>query len=1579
MVKVKQSMALAALSMAVCVPASSEAQNYKRTPDLPQTHQSVSKARQWEETFGRSKDSDPNFMPIERTDFNAGPQYSTRMKLKGAKDLGKKSRSFIQQAERTRAAEYLGNIYGVVNSSSPAGGQSRTYWGKLDFASMSVSPIFSDSGFTNSSDPDHQAGAVRDGILYIPEGIQSSVRDFDVVWKRYDLNTGERLPNLNFNGDAQMWVQAMCYDPISDCFFGMTGNDDNSSEIVANRIVKIDPKNNFKWELISDMPNGTGLTFSGFYYNPSDKEIYAFREDGQVFLVDRTSGRFFEAFQVYCNDPEDDAIVLSPFNDRGTTNIVFSPRDNALFLIAQDIYHNGEVYLFNIDLESDGECTRIAEISNKAMLVSLYCPDSFAAPEAAGLPVIENFGLVKDALKGSVEFAAPTTLYNDLKLNKDVATIATIDGKEVFNKTLKPGEKASFNFEVSEGVHTLDIHCDINANLPGPSYIYKFYAGNDTPKAPTGVAINGNTITWNAPGAAGANNGYVDTDALEYDVYFDNRKVNTEPVKTTSYTFTPPSSLELTTIQVKASANGKTSDFSESLLSIIGKALSLPYYATPTTAQAMLYTVVDGNNDGNTFDYDTQDNCFVLTLENYEGSNDWLVLPMMNFNDASKMYNFSTTFMNQTPYYGTETIEVWLGKDPEHMDIKLAEYPFIDNKDVEYPISVNFNVPEAGDYYIALRAHTPNTCSGAIFFSLSVTQTESTTKVPARIEDIVMTAGEKGAKEAVFNLTVPTKATDGSALDPSKKVTVIARNAADPDYLFADVAALPGEKVTLKCPGNKGFNTYLVTVENNEGENAAAILRGYIGLDTPKSPQNVKTVTADDNMTMTISWDPVTEGVNGGFIDPETLCYQVWNNPQGVTWNRVGDRLKETMVLFDPNYPTLSRWILAVLAENADGDFLKENRLKSVSDQLGKPVELPLIETFEATGVKYPWNYNRNTDETEMSSFATRTMADINSLGIGKMTCEGGSARVLSSLVYGQKIEGHLLMPKFCTKDMKSPVFNMNIWNYEFAPKFEIYARCAGSEELELLDTCTPDPEKYMTWNEYLLPLPEKYQDKQWVQFQIHFYLPAGGSSYGIIDKIQVYENIDHDYLISSITPEADHTYVGESTEFVVSATNGGLEDGTAEVKVSVYGDGEYLGINETYTIPRFRSFRTSNRRIPFTATAEMLKYDKITVRATIYGEGDEVGVNDSKEIVWNVLDTTNPKVTDLAGAYDDDHSKVTLTWSEPNLKYGNVDDFDFVPAWELTDRIGQWKNYDEDEFPTFAITGLEMWPHAGEKRAWQVMNAEELGVLQSNRLWPHSGKQCLVAFAGWDPANDTKSVQVADWLISPEVVGGTEVKFFVNHISTDYRETIHVMYSTTDDKPESFTKLCNISKQGTESWEEASFTLPEDAKYFALKYVGWDTLGILVDDIEFTPVNLTDWNIEGYDVYRKRDGENEFTFVGTTKDLNFTDTEVGDANVNYYIVTRASINGVKVNSAKSNQIRLFALSAEQIETASGISAAQGAIIFSGLSGKNAGVYTADGKLVKSAAIDSEYFTLPTEAGIYLVKVGDVIAKVLVK
>lgn len=72
--------------------------------------------------------------------------------------------------------------------------------------------------------------------------------------------------------------------------------------------------------------------------------------------------------------------------------------------------------------------------------------------------------------------------------------------------------------------------------------------------------------------------------------------------------------------------------------------------------------------------------------------------------------------------------------------------------------------------------------------------------------------------------------------------------------------------------GADGAYTFSITVSNDKGASPAVEIERYIGADTPKAPV-VKAVNAAG--TVTVSWEAVTEGVHGGFLDPDKVTYTV--------------------------------------------------------------------------------------------------------------------------------------------------------------------------------------------------------------------------------------------------------------------------------------------------------------------------------------------------------------------------------------------------------------------------------------------------------------------------------------------------------------------------------------------------------------------------------------------------------------------------------------------------------------------------------------------------------------------------------
>lgn len=1484
----------------------------------------------------------------------------------------------------TPSHNILGNIYGVCNAfdgmTSDIESYADAFWGKIDFSDLSAKAIYLGLDFCNYLDQEHQTGAVRDGILYIPEGRRSNVRDFDLVWKRIDINSGKVLTPIECPPDITYWLQTMCYDPVTDAFYGMTGKDDGQNT-TYNRIVKITltPEETLKAEVLTDLPSSPGAILCGFFYNCADEEIYSLRDNGTIVNVDRNTGRATLSAELFCDDYEEENVIFSTFEERGTSYITYSPKDDTLIMVARDNYSNGNpVKVYTID-PNDGQVTLLGKMAGGAMMTTLCCTDRYAQPDAPAEVVVNNISFSGAALSGSVTILAPATLYDASPLKKDVTVSISIDGKMIASSQCAPGAEVTFPINTTEGLHSLEALAYIKESNPGPASTLKFYAGYDNPDSPSALAIDGNTLTWTAPSAVGQHGGYVDTSRITYDVYFNQLKQNTSPLTSTSFSFTPPSSQALTSITVTASTQGKTSLPSAPLNAVIGNALSLPYSFDGSAEEASLFTTF-GKNDFDTpfvFSQDTGE--FTNSYENYEGSDAWLVLPLISFPSAGSMYELTADFRNFTPFYGSENIFIHIGRKADAASLSRQIFRYEEmavGDDVKsLPIKVRFNIEEAGDYYIAFHTLTPESGSGSRLKGLRVKRLNDTTEAPAAPSDLSMKASAKGELMAEFDMTLPLTSLSGKRLSASDRITVSAATLQPGISLNASATGLPGEKITLRCPAVNGFNHYSISLANSAGEGCGIYQRGYVGIDIPCPVTGLKATTSADNMTMRLDWNEVTEGINGGYIDPENMRYQVWYNPSGVTWQRVGDGIKELSAIFNPGYDQMYRWRLTVMPENSAG-FKKTYTVNYVEDFLGRPYTLPVVEPFGMAGVAYPWNYNTNTAATE-NSYARQILNDeVPLLKIGDARFDDGSGRLVATYFPGEGKAAEVMVPKFSTAGMSAPAFSMKIWNYPLMPSIKVMARKYGQEQPVEIASYSFDRNNPQSWREIILPLPQEYVGEQWVQLRLRFDFMPAENSYALIDGIDIYEAVDHDFKLQSLTSEAV-SHVGESASFDITTINAGQTDGAAIVKVEVKGDDRHILHTTQYSINRLRSLRQHLAKVDLEAKAEYLNYKTITVVATVMHENDAIAANDSRSIEWDIIPPVNPVVTDLKGEITE--KGASLSWSEPDYGYGSFDDFEYLKPFDHGDVLGQWGNYDADGYFPFGIDGLtDRWPDFDKPRAWQVVSASALGVETDPRLKAHSGDKYLCAMSGWDESNPEAQVQVADWLISPEVIGGTEVKFWLNNISTLYQETLHVMVSSTDNRPESFKKLRNISKKGDESWEQTAFLLPPDTKYFALVYVGWNNLGIVIDDIEFSPVKEEKWTIDSYDIYRSPIDSDSFTKIANVAAPSFIDAEF-DGESKYYILTNATLFNEKSVGPKSNIVTLSVSGVDEVTSIGGVEALRGCIVISGHNGEYASISTADGKTILRSRLDSDRVSIPLHPGIYIVGINGISAKVMVR
>ena len=149
------------------------------------------------------------------------------------------------------------------------------------------------------------------------------------------------------------------------------------------------------------------------------------------------------------------------------------------------------------------------------------------------------------------------------------------------------------------------------------------------------------------------------------------------------------------------------------------------------------------------------------------------------------------------------------------------------------------------------------------------------------------------------------------------------------------------------------------------------------------------------------------------------------------------------------------------------------------------------------------------------------------------------------------------------------------------------------------------------------------------------------------------------------------------------------------------------------------------------------------------------------------------------------------------------------------------------------------------------------------------------------------------NWLFSPELSGEQQtISFWVkNENDTDqkinYPETFDVLYSTTDSKQASFTKIGETHTTSKGEWEEVSVELPAGSKYFAINHntVAANSFVFMIDDITYTYGPGT---VILYRIYR--DG----SLVGTvpSDQTTFVD-KTADSNTKYvYGVTAVYFDG---------------------------------------------------------------------------------------
>lgn len=1407
-----------------------------------------------------------------------------------------------------------------------------------------------------STDPEFKLGwyeLTTDGrqeIVWATEGIESIgiIRDGEYYgffavelwgsiisnWTVYSLEDGSVIRKGDFaTQDHSQMILSAVYDEWEDATYVYTYNADMTGAMIQRIDMETMEFTPIKSD--EDVFNNRVVTWA---YNPKDQNIYGINLSGQFVQFDKETGEF-----IYIGMT---GLIPGSYSQ----SMVYSPLDHKFVWAA--ILPDQTSCIFTIDPETGAaQSTYRFDYANQYTV--LYTPDQLCADNAPGLASFKSITFDGPSQNGKGVVTLPSVDYIGNPLSGEVF-VTISDGRSILYSELsgEAGSDIEFDLTLSDGLHNLSAmpYIKIDGNKVEGHPIYKeVYIGYDTPVAPKNVILTETTVSWDAVGSVGANGGYVDVNDVTYNVYINGVKQNESPVTATTLEITiPDATLDHYTAEVEAIAAGKVSERGVSATELFGHAFSLPYYAAPTAEDYSLFTVTSNGYGFWVFNEEDEEPLYHVCNAEY-AADDWIFLPLIKFDDASHLYEISYDARCRLAEYGN-VIQLALSKTTNPEDAVIFHTESFSNK--EYvTFRKMFDIPEPGEYHLAIRCASYTDGFYMYLKDINVKATNNVPDCPAMCDYLTAKAAKEGELKATVTFTMPRKTIAGGSLfTQGGDITATITSEAE----TKTVTGAPGSRHSIEIATVQGQNVIYAVASNASGDGEQTHTMVYTGEDIP-TYTDLSIDASEDNYSAILKWHAPTKGVNDGYLNPDNLVYKIYNNhPLSGEWIEVGEvKGKTTYTYTLPEGANQQQLQLGITVSNEYGGG---KELTYATIVVGPPHELPMVENFNGY-VNYEPITQQPLSEEYTGSWTFFNPAEIDAAAAN----ESGYALVGFPGVLTQSL-GRIALPKFSTVGSEKAELKMRFYIADFTPETDVLL-CGNFDEEVVLGTVTSaDGDGWVT-KTYLFP--EEFQNRKWAYIALRTHL-NGTMQYLMMDSYTIKDPLAQDMALVSIEGSKS-TMVGNTEYYKVTIENNGYETiAVPDVRCDlVDGDGNLVKALEASDIPMTTELKAGERlqfEFEFIPTVDFV--GNFNLKAS-FDNGDMAPENNVKEVGVLVKLGSDPIVTDLKASFGEEKEAVELTWSEPVLTLG-LEDFESMTSFSYDEQLGEWTNIDGDGCSTWIF---ESWtyPDNGLPKGFQVFDFSQVTVVDPI-FEAYSGDKYLMAISP-----DDMVTAADDWLISPQINGGSVVSFQLAIINQIYSpEHIEVMYSSTTPDREEF-KLVEKFSKSTLGWEVITSQLPEDAKYFAIHYVSTNTFGIMIDDIRYSPIGQ-DAQIIGYNIYR--DGKMIAEKVKTT---SYTDTDIEINDYRYNVTVVISKDGEEIEYPMSNNAYANLLSVDELTTDGVIYADNRAIVMAGFATQPYSIYSANGICIDFGKIDSDVVRIEVQSGVYVVKVGEKTKKIIIK
>lgn len=1374
----------------------------------------------------------------------------------------------------------------------------------------------------NLPNPFINTGFIRQGKIY---GFSSSsFMGYAFLAHAVFSLDGEKIEwrdDDDYFDDFSRYVIQVAYDPTEDTAYAYTLNNDATSYMFQ----AIDPETSVFTVIKDNVPLED--VCNGMTWCAADGNLYGYTSDRKLVLVDKATGELTLVAKM-------NSLVVSTM----CQGFVYSPYDKAFFLALHEEDFSASLYRIE---PGTWNCEWVASLGEYIFPV-LECSDEPVDDKTPKVPYVERIGFDKASLSGTAVIVAPSENYGGLPFDGGLEVAVCIDGIERQRRECCPGERFEVEIEASEGMHSFSFRTLDEFGNESPVVEKVMYVGYDEPVAPKTVIFSEGYVEWSEV-EEGVNGGYVDVDGLIYNIYIDDEFLASVS-DGCSYSFAmPESEFGIRVASVEAVNNTQISERSYSSGLKYGSAFKLPFSVTPDDREMALLDIIDVNDDGYGWErYMYYDNSIQCSTFTYNASDDWLILPPVNFPASENLYKISFS-VRSGDMTMPDVLEVAYGHsaDPYSMDVVSRIERFTE----EYAVyEAYMYVRESGDYRIGFHAASPGDGGGLYLKDIKVDVSEMSVHCPVAPTSLRAVAAEGGRLSAYVEFDMPL--TDISGKEFPKDASLVAvLKCGNMSY---EVTAAPGSHIEKEVSTSQGINEISVAASYDGRLGFNAVVSVFTGLDIPVPVDGIDVAMSADNMTVELSWNAPEEGVNGGYVNPSSLSYYFCLEDEYGDWyvaENIGHKTSYSHILASSTELHEFRFAIAV------GNGSDINPVIRIGCAMaGKPVQLPLKETFadysvDCNPIMTLTPSDAYTADWRLSSNEWR---DIPADGYN-MTCSADYDSMES--------KGLLMLPKFSTVGLSDVVMDLNVLASSSMGDIRIYAYSpsVGSRVVgEFSADGVIDPE----WKKFRCRLGEELAGLENVAVLVEASFTDSSQSV-VIDSYTVREVAVRELDVVNIAA-TPFVKMGDSLFFGLTLENIGINDiMVPEVIVELVKDEEVL--------KSFRMICDDNVDIP--------ELGKKEYRLTVDTDGGITGQFDARFIVGSfdacmrmmpveVYKDREFVIDDLTAENTEDG--VSLSWTEPVVETGR-ETFENMAAWCFPETIGEFRNLDRDGLDNNYLSYVS-FPYDREAKAFQIFSESEFAEIlhavfpeDENFMTAAEGDRFAVSICPFSSEAD-------DWLISPRLADGSVFSFQAS-IVAGYTEEMEVLYSVTDDSPESFIHLetYNILSDG---WKCYDVILPEGAKYIAVRHISGN-FALCIDDIVYEPEN-PDKGIVRYEVFRNEECISESVpCVGSFVDIN----PLSDSKVSYYIVpVTESGHGVASNRAEVSRLGI-----NEVGCSGMVTGGDGFISVDGFEGTCVRIISVDGRIIvqKKDISYSERFIL--NSGVYIVETEKSLFKVMCK